>query len=48
MLDNTNHVFFLIWRVWGKKETFGKVKTQLTSCLPSEKSDLLSSKHIVG
>lgn len=31
-----------------KKDTFGKVKTQLTSCLLSEKSDPLSSKHIVG
>lgn len=50
VLGNTSHVFFLTWSIWKKKkvETFGKLKTQLTSCLPSEKSDFSSSKHIVG
>lgn len=37
-----NHVFFLTWGVWKKKkDTFGKVKTQMTSCLPSEKNLIL-------
>ena len=41
-LGNTNHVFFLTWGVWKKKkDTFGKVKTQMTSCLPSEKNLIL-------